>query len=247
MQQRGFWELDDVEDDALERGLVILVNRAGHNDARILAHLAEVEERRLHLLAAFPSMYAYCVGRLKLSEDEAYRRIVCARLAWRFPVIFTLIESRGLHLTALYLLRRHLTEGNHAELLRAACGCSKKEVEEIIAVRFPLPDVPNSIRNVPGAPPFTRIEQRSAETFRIQLNASKALKEKLEYAWELLSHAIPNHDLAQVVERGLDLLIAKVERERFGKVTRRTRSSAGNVGEATPDTADKSVSGKDAA
>jgi hypothetical protein len=244
MHNRGFWELDHVEDEALEQSLLELVRCKGASDARILAHLAEVEERRLHLLAAFPSMYAYCMGQLGLSEDEAYRRIVCARLAVRYPAIFELVAQRKLHLTALYLLRRHLTERNHTELLQAACGMSKKQVEEILAIRFPLPDVPNTIRELPGSQPFSHIEQRSAETFRIQLNASKALKEKLEYAWELLSHAIPNHDLAQVVERGLDLLIAKVERQRFGKLTKRTRSGTGDSG---PDVSGQCVSGKDAA
>jgi hypothetical protein len=234
MHDRGFWELDDVEDSALEEALANLVGRASQNDARILAHLAEVEERRLHLLAAFPSMYAYCVGRLRLSEDEAYRRIVCARLAWRFPVIFTLVESRGLHMTAVYLLRRHLTEGNHAELLQAACGKTKKEVEEILAVRFPLPDVPSNIRRLPDVPAFSRIEQRSAETFRIQINASKAFKEKLELACDLVSHSVPDRNFAKVLERALDLLIAKVERERFGKLSKPAKKprhpASGNAG-----------------
>src|SRR5688572_26789491 len=208
MHDRGFWALDDVEDGALEQALAELVGRAGQNGGRILAHLADLEERRLHLLAAFPSMYAYCVGRLRLSEDEAYPRIVCARLAWRFPVIFTLVESRGLHLTALYLLRRHLTESNHAELLQAACGKTKREVEEVLAIRFPLPDVPSTIRRLPDVTPFSKVEQRSAETFRIQINASKAFKEKLELACDLVSHSVPDRDLAKVLERGLDLLIA---------------------------------------
>jgi hypothetical protein len=43
--------------------------------ADLLAHLGEVEERRLHLRAAFPSLFSYCVTRLGFSEDEACRRI----------------------------------------------------------------------------------------------------------------------------------------------------------------------------
>jgi hypothetical protein len=220
MQARGSWRLDEVEDEAIERDLLALLQSGGRDEAHILAHLAEVEERRLHLLAAFPSMFAYCVRRLALSDDEAIKRIACARLALRFPAIFDLIESRRLHLTGLYLLRRHLTERNHAELLDAACGKSKREVEEVLAIRFPLPDVPSTIRKLPEVQPFSRVEQRSAETFRIQINASKALKEKLDLACDLVSHSVPNRDLAQVIERGLDLLIAKVERERFGKLSR---------------------------
>jgi hypothetical protein len=39
--------------------------------ARLLAQLAEVEERRLHLEAACPSMFQFCLQRLGMSEDEA--------------------------------------------------------------------------------------------------------------------------------------------------------------------------------
>jgi hypothetical protein len=51
--------------------------------ARNLAHIAEVDERRLYLEAAYPSMFAYCVGALRFSEDAAYKRIQAARAASR--------------------------------------------------------------------------------------------------------------------------------------------------------------------
>src|SRR5512143_2925726 len=47
--------------------------------ADVLAHIAEVDARQLYLLAAYPSMYAYCVRELNLSEDAAYKRIQAAR------------------------------------------------------------------------------------------------------------------------------------------------------------------------
>src|SRR5512143_270488 len=47
--------------------------------ADLLAHLAEVDARGLYLLAAYTSMYAYCVRELNLSEDAAYKRIQAAR------------------------------------------------------------------------------------------------------------------------------------------------------------------------
>jgi hypothetical protein len=36
----------------------------------LLAHLAEVEERRLHLLAGYSSLFAYCNLRLAMSETR---------------------------------------------------------------------------------------------------------------------------------------------------------------------------------
>ena len=51
--------------------------------ARLLAHLAEVDARRLYLPAGYPSLYAYCIEELRLSEDAARRRIHAARTARR--------------------------------------------------------------------------------------------------------------------------------------------------------------------
>src|SRR5262249_52940966 len=60
--------------------------------ARLLAHLGEVEERRLHLEAACPSMFEFCVRKLGMSDGEACRRLTAARLARRFPDLLLRIE-----------------------------------------------------------------------------------------------------------------------------------------------------------
>jgi hypothetical protein len=44
-----------------------------------------------------------------------------------------------------------LTPDNHEELLSEAAGRSKREVEELLARRFPRPDAPASIRRLPPA------------------------------------------------------------------------------------------------
>ena len=55
--------------------------------ANLVAHLAEIEERRLHLVAGFSSMFEFCLLELRMSEGEAFRRILAARLGRRFPVV----------------------------------------------------------------------------------------------------------------------------------------------------------------
>ena len=72
-------------------------------------------------------------------------------------MIFKLIESGALHLSALVLLRDHLTQDNHAELLREASGKGKHEgkhdVQALLAVQFPKPDVESRIRKLPSRTP----------------------------------------------------------------------------------------------
>jgi hypothetical protein len=64
------------------------------------------------------------------------------------------------------------------------------------------------------------VEPTSEARYRIQLNASSSLKEKLDQARALISHSNPSGDIAVVIERALDLLIEKVEKRRFGKTDR---------------------------
>src|SRR5690349_718378 len=72
--------------------------------ATLLADLAEVDARRLYLPAGYPSMFAYCVHELHLSEDSAYKRITAARVARRFPAVFEALAEGRLHLAAVNLL-----------------------------------------------------------------------------------------------------------------------------------------------
>src|SRR2546422_5399145 len=82
------YSLSHLSDSALLRDLAALVAQDRATTARLLAHIAECDARRLYLPAAYPSMFAYCVHELRLSEDAAYKRIQAARVARRFPSIF---------------------------------------------------------------------------------------------------------------------------------------------------------------
>jgi hypothetical protein len=150
MESGAFWELGDVTDRDLQTELARLLANGARTEARIIAHLAAVEERRLHLEAGSSSLFDYCCHRLGLSENEAFHRITAARLARRFPAIFSLIQRRALHLTAVCLLRDYLTPENHRELLEEASGKTKLQVQEMLARRFPRPDVASTIRKLPS-------------------------------------------------------------------------------------------------
>src|SRR5713101_5447606 len=98
------YSLTHVTDSELLHGLTSLVAQDRATTARLLAHIAEFDARRLYLPAAYPSMYAYCVHELHLSEDAAYKRIQAARVAREFPVIFECLADGRLHLAGVGLL-----------------------------------------------------------------------------------------------------------------------------------------------
>lgn len=348
MTTREFWNLTAVSDERLLQDLGGLLAGGARVEARIVAHLAEVEERRLHLKAATSSLFDYCLRRLGLSESEAFHRITAARLARRFSLVFELLEARAIHLSALRVLRDHLTPENHRELLALACNKSKKAVEALVATIAPRPDVPARIRKLPAqrcpaqaspiaasvnavpittepgaeksiaAMPFSEVRVKSpgssavmeevrapvasgegearfpsyttafmaavpfgsasevgavsstllthpdeaqtaalSERAGVQASPSRCatatvtlsplsstrhllratisheLKDKLERARDLLSHANPSGELTVVLERALDLLLEKLEAQRFAR-TRGPRPARKSPIESVP-------------
>jgi hypothetical protein len=141
--------LSDSELLAATRGLV---GRSNQLLAALLAHLGEVEARGIHRTRACSSLYTYCIHELRLSEDEAYRRVAASRLVRRFPALLEAIAAGELHLTGLLMLGPHLTENNLSEVLRRAKHRTKKEVAALVRVLDPLPDVPARIEPLGPAP-----------------------------------------------------------------------------------------------
>ena len=104
--EREIVDVSCVTDQELIAGLrrLVCVDRA--NSARLIVHLGEVDARGLYRDCAYPSMFAYCVEELGMSEAEAYLRIQGARLGRQFPRIVQLLANGSLHLTAIKLLGR---------------------------------------------------------------------------------------------------------------------------------------------
>jgi hypothetical protein len=147
------YSLTHVPDPVLLRDLRTLLAQDRATTALLIAHLAEVDARRLYAPAGHPSMFAYCVLELNLSEDAAYKRIQVARTARRFPAIFTALAQGRLHLSGAVLLAPHLTEANAESLLAEAARKSKSEIEESLVRRFPRSGLLPLVQSLPGAAP----------------------------------------------------------------------------------------------
>jgi 5-methylcytosine-specific restriction endonuclease McrA len=299
--------LSSVSDEDLLRRLGKMVRDSRRIEADLVAHVAEVDARRLYASEACPSMYAYCTERLGLSEPEAYLRISAARASREHPVLLTMLADGRLHLSGIALLARHLTPENRDAVLARAAGRSKRGVEELIAEISPRPDAPTIIRRLPaptrdepsgggsrqssglhprslvalsdetpgriapaagspasavelpaaavrlrpdavddralkedaaagtgpdvdadrGAPVAaagrrerTVVEPLSPGRYRVQFTASAELRDKLERLQTLLRGAVPDGDLAAVIELAVDEKLRKVEARRSGRTIR---------------------------
>ncbi len=252
-------KLGDLTNEELLARLSAHVGKGHVWQARLLEYLGEVEARRLDREHACSSMWDFCVRRLGMSEGEAHRRIAVARVVRQFPYALALLESGKVHLSAVYALRDHLTEENHEDLLREAIGKCTRDVHAMMAARFPRPDVASCIEPVApqaqlpvvlphgpegiapsaagsfGADLRPKVEPLSAMRYRVELTVSAEAKAKLERIKDLMRHRNPAGELEIIIDASLDLLLAKLERERLGKVSRPRR---GKRAEPTMDIAE---------
>ena len=176
-----------LSDADLVAEVLRLVRSARATTVSLVAHLAELDARRLYLGAGFSSLFTYRTAVLGLSESETYNRIEAARAARRFPLVLDRLADSSLNLTTLRLIARYLTSANHEELVAAAAGKTKHEVEVLVARRFPL-----------------------------------------RRAQDLLRHAIPNGDPAEIFGRALTALLEDLARKKCA-TSRRPRASRGTA------------------
>jgi hypothetical protein len=131
---RGY-SLGHLADDVLLHELGALIAREWTSTAEILAHIAEVDARRLYVAAGHTSMFVYCVEELRLSEDAAAKRIHAARAAREFPFLFAALADGRIHLSGICLLAPHLSADNVEEWIQRATHRRKSEIEEMVGAR----------------------------------------------------------------------------------------------------------------
>lgn len=147
----GF-SLGHLANHVLLRDLTALVRQDRKTTATLIAHLAEVDRRRLYADAGYGSMFDYCVRVLGFSEDVAGKRITAARVARTFPRVFAALEEGRLHIAGLCVISRQLRTlpPNEAlELLAAAEHKTRDQIQELLAERFPQPDLAPSLTPAP--------------------------------------------------------------------------------------------------
>jgi hypothetical protein len=210
----------------------------------LVAHLAELEGRKIYLAEGYGTLFAYCTGALRLSEHVAYNCLEAARAGRKFPVVLDLLETGTLNLTTLRILAPYLTPENHAAVLGEAAGRSKRETEMIVARLAPLPDVPSFLRKLPvpaswagaateatgssapaaaGSAPFAAVPPTARpligplapERFRVQFTVGKETHEKLRFAQDMLRREIPDGDPGAIFDRALTLLLDEVARTKM--------------------------------
>ena len=261
-----------LSDAELLREVAHLAHGERRATVQLIAALVEIDRRQLYLGEGCSSLFTYCTRVLHLSEHAAYGRIEAVRAAQRFPIVFDLLERGDLTLTSLCLLAPVVTEANHLEVYERARHRTKRELEELAASLRPKPDVPSKIRKLPelsatpqipcapanesvvtttvtirDSPRRVVIEALAPERYKLQMTVSRDTRDKLERVKDLMRHSIPNGDLAAILDRALDTLLASLERQKLAAAVRpRAKAQANSSSRHIPAEVRRAVWKRDA-
>jgi len=144
--------LESLSDDDLLSRLASVASQARRVEVDLVAHIAEVDLRRLWARFACPSMFVYCTRILHLAEGEAFRRIRVARASRRHPILLEMLADGRLHVSGISVLVPILTSENRDSLLSRAVHRTKREIQKLVVERHPRLDVPPVMRKLPNKP-----------------------------------------------------------------------------------------------
>ena len=109
-------QLKSISDDELLCRLSELLQDSRRIEAELIAHIAEVDARRLYAPRA-SSLFTYCKEILHMSEHESFLRMTAARASRKHPVLLDMLVDGRLHLSGIKLLAPHLTEANRRDTM----------------------------------------------------------------------------------------------------------------------------------
>jgi hypothetical protein len=235
------FDLSALPDSTVLHDLNALVAVDHLTVAKVLAHLAEVDRRRLYASVGYSSMFAYCVEELGFSEDVTCVRLDVARRAREFPGLLSAIAQGRLHLSGARMLLPHMTRENNEDLIANATHRTRRQIEILLADRFPPvelmrldegisalsvpgrmnPPVPGRVKSaIPEPAAQSRSVPIGEQRFSVQFTVSKRTHDKLREIQALLSHAIPSRDISDIFDRSLDALLLLVSRRKLSSTDR---------------------------
>ena len=148
-----FAMLEELTSEELDESTRELALHGKQNEARSIAHIAEIAKRELHLKLGYKNLFDSCCRGLNYSEGSVFRRTQVAAVCRRFPAILEALFSGRLHLTAASLIAPHLTEANVEELIAKAEGKTKRELEKYLVTLAPKKEFAPSVRKQPAGEP----------------------------------------------------------------------------------------------
>ncbi|MBI3017837.1 MAG: HNH endonuclease [Deltaproteobacteria bacterium] len=224
-------EISKLKDKELVEKFGVLVREEKEATASVVAHLSEIDRRKLYALEGYSSLFNYCVEKYHYSESAAYRRIQAARIYPKFPEILNLLKEGKLNLVTLSLIEPYLDQQG-TELINKILDKSKREVEDILSeLSLRKENIQDVIRRLPmkravlektaqnftstgGSEKIGKNEVQEIRKVKIEFVADEEVAKLIQRAKEVLRHKYPQGKLEDLVREAFELLLEKKDPER---------------------------------
>lgn len=177
-------------------------------ETTVLHYLLEVERRQIFLARGFTSLFAFCIGRLGMSENEAQLRISAMRLMKEVPEVGSKIESGELSLSVAAKAqttfrrerkKRKIGTDEKREVMSSLFGVSLRDAEKKLAQIYPDQTQPEKVKCVAN------------NVNRIELNASDAAIAKYNRLMDILAHTNFERSYEVLFEKLADMALEKID------------------------------------
>ncbi|MBI2387092.1 MAG: HNH endonuclease [Elusimicrobia bacterium] len=163
-----------------------------------LSWLGEADRRKLPEEWGYSSTFDFCIRRLKLSEDESYRRIHAARATVSRPELLSALADGQLSLSAVSKIAPFVHRPDAPEIISRAEGKSARQIDEMLAPLRPEPERRSSVRVVAVA---SGSGTDGAPVLRVDFSfrGPLALREAIDRARQLLGHKCPSGAIDEIL------------------------------------------------
>lgn len=186
--------LKSLDNKSLHNLAVKLIQDKKMLEVEILQILMEIKKRKYFLDLGFTSLSEYCEKRLGLTQDQARKRSQVATLVSFHPECLRMLEEDRTNISTLALIAPKITSANKSKILEYLPKHSRNEV------KFFLSTITNEGKIIDREP-----------AIELKFQASKKFINKLERARGLLLQSKRGTNLEEILEEGLDLLLAKID------------------------------------
>ncbi len=212
-------DLQKLTDEQLIFDTRKLIKKEQEIVVEVIAHLEEIERRRLFCDAGHDSLWSYTIGELGYSEAQAHRRIDAMRMSRKVSSVKKGLESGTLNVTCINLGSAFLKAANEQnkninqeDLFLKLEGKSKKEVMTILQEKREELNLP--MKQLPKKIVETKSNSGTGDV-RLHLTVKKETMDKIKKLKGLLAHKDGNLSIEDLLDKMVDGAIEKAEKEKF--------------------------------
>ena len=224
--------LKNVSDEALVSKTFDLVKEEKRITLEILHHFMAIEDRLIFTREGYSSLFEMAVKKFQYTEAQAHRRISAARLLRQMPSVEVKVKTGVLHVSQLAQVQtffrsekkesgRNYTTTEKENLLLSLEGKSARETARLLLDRSPALQLKKTTEE--------RLRVVTPELTEIRFTLDAEGLALLEEAKALFAHSGDmNPGTADLLKKGLALLIEKKKKGRDLKVRTEISSEAGS-------------------